>query len=63
MVSETNPVPPSFHRFCFLSFKKNDLSIFILHWSPAFMHVCVRVSDPLELELQTVVSCHVGARN
>ena len=26
-------------------------------------HVCVRVSDILELELQTVVSCHVGARN
>lgn len=24
------------------------------------MHVCVRVSDPLKLELLTVVSCHVG---
>jgi hypothetical protein len=27
----------------------------------ACIHVCVRVSDPLGLELQTVVSCHVGA--
>jgi hypothetical protein len=25
--------------------------------------ICVRVPDPLRLELQTVVSCHVGARN
>jgi hypothetical protein len=24
------------------------------------MYVCVRVSDPLELELQTIVSYHVG---
>jgi hypothetical protein len=27
------------------------------------MYVCVRASDPLELELQTAVSCHVGAGN
>ena len=27
------------------------------------LSVCVRVSDPLELELQTVVSCHMGAGN
>jgi hypothetical protein len=27
------------------------------------MYVYVKVSDPLELELQTVVSCHVGAGN
>jgi hypothetical protein len=27
------------------------------------LHVCVRESDPLELELQTVVSSHVGAEN
>ena len=26
-------------------------------------YVCVRVPDSLELELQTVVSCHVGAGN
>ena len=25
------------------------------------MYACVKVSDPLELELQTVVNCHVGA--
>jgi hypothetical protein len=27
------------------------------------IYVCLRVSDSLELELQTVVSCHVGVRN
>lgn len=27
---------------------------------PAYMSVYVRVLDPLEPELQTVVSCHVG---
>ena len=27
------------------------------------MYVCVRVSDPLGQELQTVVSCHVGIGN
>jgi hypothetical protein len=27
------------------------------------MFVCVRVSDPLELELQTVASCHMDAGN
>ena len=27
------------------------------------MHVHVRVSGPLELELQTVVNCYVGAEN
>ena len=29
----------------------------------ACMYICVRVLDPLELELQTVVSCHVVAGN
>ena len=29
----------------------------------SLMNVCVRVLNPLELELQTVVSCHVGAGN
>ena len=27
------------------------------------VYVCTRVSGPLELELQTVVSCHVGTWN
>lgn len=38
---------------CFLSF--------CLPWCFAYMYVCVRVSDPLELESQTVVSRHVDA--
>jgi hypothetical protein len=33
------------------------------HWCLACRHVCVRVSDPLELELKTVLSCRVGFRN
>jgi hypothetical protein len=27
------------------------------------MFICVSVLDPVELELQTVMSCHVGAEN
>jgi hypothetical protein len=34
-----------------------------VHWCFACMSVCVRVSDPLELALQSVVSCYVGAEN
>ena len=36
--------------------------LFYMNWCFACMYVCVRVLDPLELEIQTVVSCHVGAR-
>ena len=39
------------------------LFLFRVHWCFARMHVCVWVSDPLELELQTVVSHHVAAGN
>ena len=42
----------------------------LMHFSLCFLytllfclHVCVRVLDPLELEWQTVVSCHVHAGN
>jgi hypothetical protein len=34
-----------------------------IDWCFACMYVCVRVSDSLDMELQTVVSCNVGARN
>jgi hypothetical protein len=27
------------------------------------MYTCVRVLDPMKLELQTIVNCHVGAGN
>lgn len=37
--------------------------LFYVHWYFVCMYVCVRVSNPLELELQTLVSCHVGNRN
>jgi hypothetical protein len=43
--------------FLFLSFK------FYVHWYFACLYVCVRVSGPLELKLQTAVSCHVVAGN
>jgi hypothetical protein len=39
---------------------QNDLFVY---WYFASLYVYVRVSDPLELELQTVVGCHVGAGN
>lgn len=36
--------------------------MFVLcNWCFAYMCVCVRMLDPLEVELQTVVSCHVSA--
>jgi hypothetical protein len=36
---------------------------FSVHWCVVCMYICVRVLDPLELELLTVVSRHVGAGN
>jgi hypothetical protein len=36
---------------------------FMYIWCFACMYVCVKVPDSLELELQTVVSCHVLAGN
>jgi hypothetical protein len=39
------------------------LLLFNVPWCLACTYVCVRVSDPLELELQTVVSCPVSAGN
>ena len=38
-----------------------NLFLFYAHWYFAYMGVYVRLSDPLELRLQTIVSCHVGA--
>jgi hypothetical protein len=39
------------------------LFLFYVHQYFAYMHVWVRMSDPLEQELQTVESCPVGAGN
>lgn len=39
------------------------LFLFRVHWCFACVNVHVRVSDPLELELQTVVNHYVGAGN
>jgi hypothetical protein len=41
------------------------LSFVLLFFHDLFHFMCigVSVSDPLELELQTVVSCHMGAGN
>jgi hypothetical protein len=39
------------------------LYVSIIDWGFPCMDVCVTVSGPLELELQTTVSCHVGAGN
>jgi hypothetical protein len=39
------------------------LFIFYMQWCFVCMYVYVRALDPLELELQTFVSCHVVAGN
>lgn len=44
--------------------KMTDLDFFFnVHWCFACMYACVSVLDSLELEFQTVVSCHVDAGN
>lgn len=40
-----------------------NLFLFYVHWYFDYMYVCMRVLDPLELELHTVVSCRVGVGN
>jgi hypothetical protein len=44
-------------------FKIIYLLLFYVHWCFDCMHGSVRVSDALEVELQTVVSFHLGAGN
>ena len=36
---------------------------YFIYFKVYFMCIGVKVSDLLEQELQTVVNCHVGARN
>jgi hypothetical protein len=38
------------------------LSYFYVHWCFACTNVCVRVLGPMELELQTAVSCPCGCQ-
>jgi hypothetical protein len=38
-------------------------TVWHVQWYFADMNVCVRMMNPLERELQTVVSCHVNAGN
>ena len=47
----------------YLCFQMIHLFLFYVHWCFIGMYVHVRVLDPLELELQTTVNCHVGAGN
>lgn len=51
--------------FKIFSFKDNFFFfLFYEHWLVFCLHVSVlRVLEPLELELQTAISCHVSARN
>lgn len=46
------------YEYMHIHFKKRFIIVFCLH-----VCLCEGVSDPLELELQTFVCCHVGARN
>lgn len=45
------------------SLESRGLTLFYMHWCFARIYVCVRVSDSLELRLQTVVSHPVGTEN
>lgn len=42
---------------------KNDLILFCVHWCFAYRYGSVLVLAPLQVELQTVVSCQVDAVN
>jgi len=44
-----------------LNLKISSINFVCIDALPA--HVCIRISDPLELELQMVVSCHEGDSN
>ena len=50
-----------FSTIVFFFFLKKIFVFILVHWYFTCMNVCVRMSDLLELELQTVVNCHVGA--
>lgn len=41
----------------------NDLFLFYVYWCFTCMHVCMRASDPPELELKIVVSYPMGDGN
>ena len=45
----------------FFLFFQRFIYLFYVHWCFACIYVYGRVSGPLELELQTVVSCHCGS--
>jgi hypothetical protein len=49
--------------FFFLAFFLITIYLVYVRWCFACMNICVKRSDWLKLELQTVVSCHLGARN
>ena len=51
----------SFFHNSFLFLKKKIFVFILVQWYFTCMNVCVRMSNLLELELQTVVNCHVGA--
>lgn len=55
--AEACPNPPGFYTI-FVLFTK-----FNVHWSLSYVCICVRVLDPLEVELQTFVSCPVDTGN
>lgn len=55
-----------YHKFIYLLknlIHPSLINYFYDHWCFTCMHICVRASDPLQRELQTAVSCHVGAGN
>ena len=60
--TKTRIDPPHFLHFD-LPIHSYSLFLFYMHWCFAYMYVCVRMLVSLELELQTVMSCHVSAKS
>lgn len=61
MGAELKSSGPAASHFSSLITLLKLINLFNVHWCFVYMHVCVRALDSLELDLQTVVSCHEGA--
>lgn len=62
VVTEKSLTWPSRVLSVCLSVSLSDLFILMYIWYLVYMSVCMRKLEHLKLELQTDVSCHVGAR-
>lgn len=54
---------PGNYRLLMTAHVNSVLTLSYVHWCFACLYACMEVPHSLELELQTAVSCHVGAEN